>query len=434
MTQPRAATRDQGLPPHDLYAERAVVGACLVSDKALARLLPELEPTDFYSEEHRVIFSAIRAAARENERIDEVLVAGHLEGSSAKASLFRMIESVPTASNATRYAKVVLDAAKARAALDAADRLKETILNGTPEEYALAPEKGVAELEEIVKRDRSGGAKPLSEGLDELAEWLSEARKNQGVTGVRSGIGKLDLALKGFNPGRFYVLAGRPGSGKSLVSAQIGLTAARQGYRVLLQSPEMRLHEYLKRLATASAGINAESIEAGVFTEEEGKRVFLEGAKTSDLAFFVDDRGTQTVADIRRNVVRYEPDLLIVDYLQRLMPDDRRVSRYEQVSQMSFDLDRIKKDFGIPVLAGAQLSRKLEERRNKRPMLSDLRDSGAIEQDADAVIMLYRPSHYEEDAPENELEFAVEKNRHGPLAQAKLKISQGMWVTDERMV
>lgn len=434
MSQARAATHDQGLPPHDLEAERAVIGACLVSKQALVRVVSELEPKDFYSEDHRLIFSAIKGAARENEEVDSLLVRQHLPKGKTEAYVMQLIESVPTASNATRYSAIVLSASRARVALDIAERVKQTCLLGSPDEYAQAPQRAIAALENLLRRHHSGGAAPISEALEDLAGWLDEIRKNEGVTGLRTGIGKLDLALKGLNKGRLYIVAGRPGSKKSLLCGQIGLSVARQKKRVLLQSTEMRKEQYMRRLAVASAGVDATRVEEGSISNEESSRIFREGAKMNDLPFFIADVGTQTVADVRRNVIRYEPDLLIVDYLQRLMPDDRRASRYEQVSQISFDIDRIKNDFEIPVLSAAQLSRAVEQRQNKRPMLSDLRDSGTVEQDADAVAMLYNPAMYEDDAPEDVLEISLEKNRHGSLFEANLHVEPGMWITDKRMV
>lgn len=424
-------------PPFDLDAERAVLGACLVSKAALQRLAGELEAVDFWREEHRVLWQAIRAAAREHDEIDHVLVAEKLpSGKDHRARLFALVESVPTAANAFRYGRIVLAASRARKALDAADRLRQACLSGEPETYQDAPQRAMTELEGIVRHDPREGARPIGEGLDELAVWLHEARENKGVTGLRTGIAKLDKALKGLNPGRLYLIAGRPGAGKSLLCAQIAATVARQGARVLLQSPEMRLHEYLRRLATAAAGISGERVEDGDVSDEEAKKIHLEAAKLSDAPLYVDDRGTQTVSDVRRNVLRHEPDLLVVDYLQRLMPEPemRSAKKYEQVSQISFDLDRIKKDFGIPVIAAAQLSRANEQRggKDKRPILSDLRDSGTIEQDADVVAMLYRPSHYDNAAAEDEIEIALEKNRHGSLFEGRLYIGSGMWLSDAR--
>ncbi|QIN79625.1 AAA family ATPase [Rubrobacter marinus] len=425
-----------GEPAFDLDAERAVLGACLVSNAALSRLVGELEAEDFWREGHRVLWEAIRAAAREHDEIDHLLVAEKLpKGKDYRGALFSLIESVPTAVNAFRYAEIVLSASRARRALAAADRLKEACLSGEPETYESAPERAMAELEGVVRRDPKGGARAIAEGVDDLVAWLDEAREHGGVTGLRTGIPKLDRAVKGLNPGRLYLVAGRPGAGKSLLCAQIAATVARQGKRVLLQSPEMGLEDYLRRLATASAGVSGERVEEGKITHEEAKRIVREATKLAGCALYVDDRGTQTVADVRRNVLRYEPDLLVVDYLQRLMPEPeaREASSYEQVSRISFDLDRIKKDFGIPVVAAAQLSRANEQRggKHKRPILSDLRASGQIEQDADVVAMLFRTSHYE-DAPEDELEIALEKNRHGSLFEATLYLDAGLWISDGR--
>ncbi len=426
-----------GQPPFDLDAERAVLGACLASKIALSRLVGELEPEDFWREEHRVLWEAIRAAAREHEEIDHLLVAEKLPaGQDHRPKLFALVESMPNASNATRYARVVLAASRARKALDAADRLRAACLTGEPETFQDAPQRAMTELEGIVRHDPREGARPIGEGLDELALWLSEARANKGITGLRTGIPKLDKALKGLNPGRLYLIAGRPGAGKSLLCAQVAASVARKGSRVLLQSPEMRLHEYLRRLATASAGVSGESVEEGDVSQEQVGEIMARAAELSEAPLYVDDRGTQTVSDVRRNVLRHEPDLLVVDYLQRLMPEPemRSAKKYEQVSQISFDLDRIKKDFGIPVIAAAQLSRANEQRggKDKRPILSDLRDSGTIEQDADVVAMLYRPSHYDDEAPDDELEIALEKNRHGSLFEGRLYIGSGMWLSDTR--
>ncbi len=220
--------------------------------------------------------------------------------------------------------------------------------------------------------------------------------------------------------------------GKSLVCGQAALTAASQGFRVLLQSPEMSKAEYLRRLAVSRAGVDATRVQDGLHTEQEEREINLSGALVAGLPLTIDDFGTQTLGRVRRNVVRYKPDLLVVDYLQRLMPDDRRSSRYEQVSQMSFDLDRIKRDFDIPVLAAAQLSRAVEQRQDKRPMLSDIRDSGTVEQDADAIVMLFKPSHYDDSEPEDVLRMALEKNRSGPLYETVQYIDKSLWIVPSR--
>lgn len=422
--------------PVNLHAERAVLGACLSSDKALSKVVALLQAPDFYSEVHRTLFGAIKAAAREHVKVDGVLVAGYLSDKRHKSLLFEVVSSLPNAANAVRYAADVKTAAQARRAMDIADRITERCCSGVAEEYEGAARRGLKELEELV---RTGSGKlesiedaQIASDLDDLANWLEECQKNEGITGIRTGIAKLDKALKGLHPARMYIFAGRPGSGKSLLSGQIGLSVARQGKRVLMSSTEMTREQYIRRLACASAGIDAERVEDGNFTNEERRKIFNEAASMNRLPFYIRDHGTQTVDDVRADVMRYEPDLLIVDYLQRLMPMDRRASRYEQVSQISFDLDRIKKDFSIPVIAAAQLSRAVDSRNDKRPVMSDLRDSGTIEQDADAIGMLYRPSHYHDNEDESLIHFELEKNRHGSLFACDLYTDDAKWISDKR--
>ena len=413
-----------GSVPRDLDAERAVLGACLTSPEALSKVVGELETREFYSETHRRVFSAIKAAAREHREIDQVVVGPYLPEEADRAFIFGLLESVPGHTNALKYAKVVREAAAARELLDVADRMKERAASGDFED---APAYALSEIEAVLRRGR-GGARPIGEDVESVEALIREAHEHQGVTGIRTGIGKLDLAVKGLNPGRFYVVAGRPAMGKSLVCGQIALTAARRGSRVLLQSPEMGGGEYLQRLAVATSGVSAEEAHDGKLSGEAQSAVMSAAMEIGGLPFFIDDRGTQTVADIRRNVLRYEPDLVIVDYLQRLVPDDYRLSRYEQVSQISYDLDRIKKDFDVPVVAAAQLSRAVEQRSDKHPMLSDLRDSGTVEQDADGVVMLYRPHYYDSDAEPARLEMHLEKNRHGPTVETAVEMTQSLWV------
>lgn len=420
--------------PKNLDAERAVLQACFATDKALTRIVSMLEPSDFYSEINRVLFSAIKAAAREGRNVQLPTVYRFLPSEEYKTSLADLAMGHPTGANAHLYAKDVLEAAKARRVMDIADRLKTACSSGSPDEYEGAHLRAIGELESLVRSDRANdAAKPIGDCLEDLAAWLDEATENGGVTGIRSGIPALDNVTKGLKAGRMYVLAGRPGSGKSLLAAQIGLSAARnQGKRVLLCSTEMEASQYMARLACAIAGVDPERFESGKAQKADKERVLFAGAEIRGLPYMIADGGSQSVDDVRAAVMRYEPDLLIVDYLQRLMPINRNASRYEQVSQVSFDLDRIKNDFSIPVIAAAQLNRAVDSRNDKRPLMSDLRDSGTIEQDADYIGMLYRPSQYDDDADPDVIHFELEKNRHGRLRGANLHTGPGMWISDQR--
>ncbi len=417
------------IAPHDLYAERAVLGACLVSEPALTVVLSSLAAEDFYSEEHRRMFRAIRAAAEHHKQVDHVVARPYTDEETGKA-LLDLYDSVPTASNAALYARDVKRAATARRVLDAADRIKEKCLSP---DYADAASFALAQMEGIAGEGTDQGARTYAASVPAFSELVSERRKNEGVTGIRTGIGRMDRALGGLNPGNSYVVAARPSVGKSLVAGQIAQTAANQGYRVLLQTPEMGAVQYLDRLAHSLAGVDYERALEGRITASEEGEVKAAANVLGKLAVYVDDYGTQTVSRVRANVMRHKPDLLIVDYLQYLTPDDARASREQQVAQISRGLTRLKSDFSMPVVLCAQLNRALEGRADKRPTLADLRESGQIEQDADAVMFLHRPGRYDANAAQDELEIHCEKWRFGSLWQTTVYLKSGAnWLLNTR--
>lgn len=413
---------------HDLDAERAVLGACLVSRQALTNVLPILEPIDFYSETNRKIYSAIRSAAQDHEDLDGLIV-GRYSDEATRERVFALIESVPTASNASEYARVVKDASRARALLDALDRGKQGLLEG----HENVSERLLAEIQAVTQDSYDEGAKPIADAADELARLIVARREKKGVTGIRSGIASMDNALHGFNSGCSYIIAARPMTGKSLVMQQIASCAAYQNYRVLIQTPEMSAAQYLDRMAHNAAGVDYEKALAGLLTDEEEKKVLWWARKFRDFPIFCDDAGTQTASRVRANVMRFRPDILIIDYLQYMTPDDTRANRNQQVGQVSRDLTRIKSDFHIPVILAAQLSRDIKNRADKRPELWDLRDSGEIEQDADAVVFLHREGLYDLDTPDDEIEFLCRKFRMGSLWYEKLYLAPGAnWVVEHR--
>lgn len=415
--------------PHDLDAERAVLGACLSSPSVLSEILAILDVADFYYDRHRAAYAAIKATAKERREVDHVLAGKHSD-EPTRAFLFELYESVPLASNGVRYAEVVREASEARRVLDAADRIRDKALSF---DYAEAAGFAFSELASLAHTGADNGAVTYADSLADFDALVRRRRENEGVTGIRTGIGKMDSGLGGLNPGCSYIIAARPGIGKSLVVGQIAQTAANNGNRVLLQSPEMGAIQYLDRLAHSMAGVDYDRAFEGRITDEEEDRVKGAARVMAKLPVFVDDHGTQTVSRVRANVLRHKPDLLIVDYLQYMTPDDPRASRNSQVGQISRGLTRIKSDFDIPVILAAQLNRAVESRSDKRPNLSDLRDSGEIEQDADAVIFLHREARWNNEAPPDEIEFHCEKWRFGPLWETTAYLAPGRnWVVNHR--
>lgn len=415
--------------PRDLEAERAALGACLASPVALGAVLSALAEEDFYSERHRLMFRAIARAAEDYKEVDHHVARPYADEETGRA-LLDLYDSVPTASNATHYAALVKQASVARKTLNAAERIRERCLSP---EYAGASSFALSAIEELSREDADAGARTFAATLDEFAALISQRRANRGVTGIRTGIGRLDRALGGLNSGTSYIIAARPGIGKSLVCGQIAQTAASQDYRVLVQTPEMSEVQYLDRLAHGMAGVDYERGREGRITDDEEKRINGAASILAKLPLYFDDHGTQTVSRVRANVMRLKPDLLIVDYLGYMEPDDTRAGRTQQVGQISRGLTRIKADFGIPVVLAAQLNREVEKRHEKRPNLADLRDSGEIEQDADAVMFLHRPGRWDESAPQDELEIHCEKWRFGDLWETTVYLKPGAnWLVNER--
>lgn len=279
------------------------------------------------------------------------------------------------------------------------------------------------------------GASTFTYVLAEYEFLRALRRKEGGLTGIRTPLAKMDDQLHGLNKGYSYIIASRPNVGKSLLSGQIALGVAMQGHRVLLQSPEMSAVQYLDRFACYVAGVNYFRVQEGRFSDSEERKLSGAARVVGSLPLLIDDYGGQTVVRVRENIERHEPELVIVDYLQYLLPDDVRANRTQQVGQISRDLARIKSDFGIPVVLAAQLNRASEHRQNSEPLLVDLRDSGEIEQDADVILMLHRPDlhNLEVEAWDEEVVLFCRKNRMGQLWHTKLWFVEGQqWLSDQR--
>lgn len=282
---------------------------------------------------------------------------------------------------------------------------------------------------------------PLTDGAGSMSHFISESRamrrqkrEGGGVTGIRAGLPTIDQGLHGFNKGNLYYFAARPSEGKSVCIGQFALHAAMQGHRVLLQSAEMAAFQYLQRMAYYYAEVSYFRGMAGRTTDQEERLVDASEEDIGAMPLIVDDLGSQNIDRIRRNIEQHEPDILFVDYLQYLIPDDSRASRTQQVGQLSRDLARIKGDYNIPVVAAAQLNRKAEDREGRRPMMSDLRDSGEIEQDADAIMLIHRPNRFKKDEEDTIVEIDCQKFRQGITWFAEFHfVPDQMFITDKEI-
>lgn len=278
------------------------------------------------------------------------------------------------------------------------------------------------------------GAATFEYVLYEYQKLLELRRKDGGISGIRTGLPKIDRGIHGLNKGYSYIIAARPNVGKSLLAGQIALEAAKQGHRVLLQTPEMSAVQYLERFACHIAHVNYFHAQDGKINDSQESDLKAAARIISRLPILVDEWGGQSVDRIRENIERHDPDLVVVDYLQYLVPIDPHTNRNHQVGQISRDLARLKSEFKLPVVIAAQLNRGTEHRQSSEPLLADLRDSGELEQDADVVLMLHRPDMADPEvkAEDEDVNVICRKNRMGQLWRVKTHFVPGQqWLTDQ---
>lgn len=423
---------DYRTPPSNLETERALLGACLQNNKAIILAVDALNPEDFYSEVHRRIFLAIESFATTPE-VDHVLVRNEirkmpeLKALGGDVLLMELISELPNVGNTPHYIKILKRYSRLRRAIDIASSVVEEAFTeqGEPDEIL---GRGMMKMEEVLRGETESDTVHVSEPAAGIDQWLRDLKESKGITGIRTGIARLDRALGGLKPRRLIVIGARPQVGKSLLAGQIAFTVARQGYKVLVVSPEMDPEDYVRRFAVAAAGVDASKVTDGKATKDEEDAIRAQAEIAAGFRIHIAPKARQRVSDIRRRIARIKPDLVVIDYLQQLTPEDKSVPRHEQVMNMSAEINAFKKDFNIPVIACAQLNRGVEGRgADARPVNSDLKDSGALEQDADAIALLHK-----DDKNPMEREFLLSKNRHGETARGILHLGPGLWIDDQR--
>ena len=415
-------------PPHDLEAEQSVLGGILLSDRAMYGLVIEegLQPGDFYRDRHRLIYDAMRRLHADGEPVDVLTVRdqlerdGTLQEAGGRAAIDELTGGVPGLGGIRRYAQMVIDCARARELLnvsyDIQARIHERRHDGA--QLLADAEQMIFKLGQTARRTRDT---PLSDALDEELARLSElSGSDKTFTGLATGLPALDDMLNGLHPGRLYVLAARPGMGKTSIAQNIAVHAAlKENASVLFASLEMGEAELAQRHLSAESGIDANRIQRATLNTGDWPRLLGVAKDAADARFFILDDADLSLLDLRshaRQVAVREKglDLVIVDYLQLMRADPPRNNRTEDVSAFSRGLKRLARELECPVIALSQLSRQVEQRTDKRPLLSDLRESGQIEADADVVCMLYRDDYYHDDSEHpGRTELLVRKSRQG---------------------
>jgi len=425
------------VPPHNAEAESSVLGAILLSEKALDPILIDvrLAPEDFYRERHRHIF---RAMIRLKERtepgpIDTTTVAaeleaeGVLEESGGREYVQYLPSYVPVAANAAHYAGIVKGHALERRLLDATREIQERVYgaHGDPRQLV---EEAEAKLFQVAHDGVSSEVREIGDVLYEEVDRLERlSRESIALTGTPSGFRDIDELTGGFQPGNLVVLAARPSMGKSALVVNMAENAGVDHERgVALFSLEMAEAELAQRFIASRAKLNGDDLRKGRVKPESWPKVVRATEQLAKAPLYVDDSSDLGILDLRAKARRLHAKkplgLIIVDYLQLMRHEGGRdASRVEQVGQFSRGLKILARELGVPVIAVSQLSRAVESRPDKRPLLSDLRESGQIEQDADLVMMIYRDEYYHDDSERpGEADVIIAKHRNGPVGSVSL--------------
>ncbi len=429
---PQAAAN---VPPQNLEAEEYVLGAMMVAESSLDPVIVDvrLEERDFYRDRHRAIYRAIRGLYNDNKPIDSLTVAdalagrGELEDAGGKDVVSTLPSLVPSAGNARHYAEIVKQHALLRNLLGAAQQIQQSVHERQGEPKQLA-EQAERILFDVAHEQQAADFQQLSEVLHREIDKLEELSKGEHqLTGTPSGFRNLDAITGGFQPDNLVVIAARPSMGKSALVTNIAENVAlRHGQPVAFFSLEMSETELAHRFIACRARISSDKLRKGKVAQREWKKVVDACNELGQAPLWIDDSADLGLLDLRAKARRLHASqgplgLVIVDYLQLMRAEDPRQSRVEQVGQISRGLKILARELQVPVIALSQLSRAPEQRPDKRPILSDLRESGNIEQDADLVAFIYRGEVYgDETAEEGTAELIIRKHRNGPTADVHL--------------
>ncbi|MFF7566628.1 replicative DNA helicase [Streptomyces pseudovenezuelae] len=415
------------MPPCDPDAEQSVLGGMLLSQDAIGEVSEVLTAADFYRPVHETIYSAILGVYSKGEPADPITVAAELtkRGEITKVGgpsyLHSLVQAVPTAANAEYYAQIVHEKAVLRRLTEAGTRIAQLGYSAEGELDDIVATAQTEILAAIEARTGSATGSRASTIIERVVDKLGSPSED--ITGVPTGFTDLDSLTKGFQPGQLIVLAARPAIGKSTLALDFARAASiKHGLSVAFFSLEMGEEEIGMRLLSAEARVGLHHLRGGTVTDTDWERMGRRLPDIGSARLHVDDSAGLSVADIRtrtrRLAARDGLDLVIVDYLQLMTPAGRRgASRQEEVAAMSRGLKLLAKTLRVPVIALSQLNRGSEQRTDKKPQVSDLRESGAIEQDADMVLLLHREDAYEKESPRaGEADIIVGKHRNGPTA------------------
>jgi replicative DNA helicase len=432
------------LQPHDIEAEEAVIGSLLIDSNALLKALPILKPEDFYRERNSFCYQACLRLFQRDEAINQVTVTHdlnlqeRLDAIGGAAYLSHLVSSVPTSLHIEHYARIVSRTATMRRLINAASQISVLGYDGTADE-----DNTLSQAEDLLFKVRSSQSSrefvSIRDVLDQFLENRSSITEpsDPASTQIMSGFDQLDDLLGGLQPSDLLILAARPSVGKSTLAVNIALNAAKEGNSVGIFSLEMSREQLGMRVLSGESGVDSHRLRRHLYSELEEQKIIESVGALSELNIYIDDTPLQGIMEMRSKARRLylerKLDLLVVDYLQLIASENsRNPNRVQEISAISRALKGMARDLNIPVIAVSQLSRAVEMRPSHRPQLSDLRESGSIEQDADIVMFIYREDLYTTEAewyqrfpdgrpyPRNIAELIIAKHRNGPIGDLKL--------------
>lgn len=418
--------------PYSQDAELAVIGSALTNPHSVAESAEIVKPSDFYFPQNREIYSAILELFNENLAIDFITVSNRLSQNDKLDAvggityLRNAATNVPTTRHVTYYSSIIKDKATLRVLIQRANAISDMAYS-----EADKVERVVDQAEQLIfdvsaSRER-GDILPVSEiFLGSYQELVESATSQGGITGLSTGFDELNRRTGGFHSGELILVAGRPGMGKSSFAVNIAeYVSINEKKTVAIFNLEMPKEQIVNRIICSQALVDSNKIRTGDITGEDWEKIGSIVDKVSSAPLYIDDTASITVSEIRAKCRRLKQtknlSMVIIDYLQLMQSSGRAENRQQEISEISRSLKILAKELGVPVVALSQLSRASESRSDKRPVLSDLRESGAIEQDADIVMFLYRDDYYKEDTNEKNIaECRIAKNRSGETGTFKL--------------
>ncbi|MCT3400443.1 replicative DNA helicase [Lentilactobacillus hilgardii] len=433
------------VPPQNIEAEKAVLGSIFLSTDALIDAMEYLDPNDFYKHSHQIIFQAMVKLSDDDQAVDGITVTdtlkdqNNLDDVGGYQYITELANAVPTAANVTYYAKIVKDKAILRRLIQTATNIVTDGYN-TDEDVTTVLDNAERDIMNVAEDRNQSGFKAIKDVLNSAFNKIDElSQEGETVTGLSTGYPELDKITTGLHNDELVILAARPAVGKTAFALNVAQNVGTKTDKtVAIFSLEMSAESLVDRMLCSEGSINANHLRTGQLTEDEWQNLVVAMGSLSRANIFIDDTAGIKMSEIRAKCRRLAKEngnlgLIVIDYLQ-LIEGGQQENRQQEVSYISRQLKKLAKELHVPVISLSQLSRGVEQRQDKRPVLSDIRESGSIEQDADIVAFLYRDDYYERDDDDDdsdsqgaddendvgEVEVIIEKNRSGPRGTVKL--------------